>query len=434
LVVVVVVVAAGAALGYALYRAVEGPWNAPYDPGIHWVNSVQWLAAICFIVPVAAVTACLAAAGVLLIRWRRELGTARLDVQTTAAVMPGDAIASLKGADAGAGFRPASPRVQRWTARAIFGTTAGYLPALVVLALVSCADQLLGHAVKEYGDTSTSAIAAGGAVGFAAFLAAWGLARRRWRKPVWPPLARLVLTSSVVAAVLSCSSFTRAEDNQNLALYARLPLAAGFHNVPAAAVPAVREAVVKCANSEDCVATGTAAYYGSDPWADWPLLGISVNGGTTWQTWAVSSDRPGSVSGPATCSTDRCDVPMYGFPNPKLTRAIVAFAHGTATVALTGGVMKPADAVACGGRHCVSFVVKDLAKPPGGLLPPSPGQKVPVSCAGAMTVEARSCLSSSYPDVTGCRARLSMLYTDDGGRTWSSRRRPGRAEPVDHGH
>jgi hypothetical protein len=283
-------------------------------------------------------------------------------------------------------------------------------------------------------------------------------------------LARLVLTSSVVAAVLSCSSFTRAEDNQNLALYARLPLAAGFHNVSAAAVPAVREALVKCANSEDCVATGTAAYYGSDPWADWPLLGISVNGGTTWQTWAVSSDSPGSLSGPATCSADRCDVPMSGDPNPKFTGAIVDFAHGTATVAPTEEVMKPANAVACVGRHCVSFVVKDLAKPPGGLLPPSAGQKVPVSfasysadggrtwtdvllpvphrlpgaargtsvvnaaegpwcqdamhCAGAITVEARSCLSSLFPDVTPCRARLTMLYTDDGGRTWSARTFP----------
>jgi hypothetical protein len=298
------------------------------------------------------------------------------------------------------------------------------------------------------------------------FVVSWLWSRRRLRKPVRLKLLRLVAVSGLVAATLSASAETRLADNQNLILEQRVPLAAGFYTVAAEAVPAVRYMDVTCLSDSDCVATGLGSYYGSNPWADRALLATSTNGGTTWRVGAL----PASISstGPPTCGARSCDISLISEEGGPRRELVVSFnAHGPARIDTGAAPPQPLGASTCLGNRWLAFVPKQRAHPPAPIITPPRGQTVSVwfawyttdgggkwistllpvahrlpgahrgataiyrpdgpwctdalHCAGAEGVQPTACALSGS---TGphCEAQLTMLYTSDGGKEWSTER------------
>ena len=413
-------------MGYVLYEVVANPPKGQ-NPGIRYIDRFQFLGAVSFLVPVAAATGFLVVATVLLLRYRAEVAE-------------------------GPHSRPLSPAARRWVARAASATAGGYVPAVVVVSVVAVADQL-------FGSPRTASTVAGGAVGFLAFGGAWVSARRLLKSPLLPRLPQAVLVSGLVAALLSALALTRTQDEQNLVLWDKAPIAAGFHDVSAEAVPSVSVMFVTCANTSDCVATGSGTYYGPNPWASWALLGTSTDGGADWRVAVLPSSV--AVTTKPTCSGSACRLALLPADDhvrtngPPVPVTVTFNSDGGAQISEAKSERWPFGAVppVCTGSRCLIFGASrsgmaawysdnggatwasttfPTSRRSSQTVPAGPGQgpwcTTPLDCTGAGVVESDAC--GDLGNTRGCTWQLIMWQTADGGRTWSAKTFPVDRPPV----
>ena len=400
--------------GYGLYKTVTYP-GLPSQGHVKLVEHFQWFGAIAFFFPLLAVTVALSALAVLLIRGRPTVGH---------------------------GARPWTAVGRRWIRVSKGWTTSGYVPGLLVAAVVGAADQLIGRPLS----LST---AVGSGIGMAVFGAAWLGLRRRSAPPSRVQPGRVVAVIAVVAALVSAGAITRVQDQDNLALWdqTKSPISTGFHTVTAKSLPGVEIFLPTCANASDCVAIGRGSGYDSNPWRMWGLLGTTTDGGASWTVKAI----PDATVGRAHCSSDTCSMDVF-YGNTRADLEKVTFeAAGTISISQHSfsSSLQTVGAPICTTSHCLGFTTKlpgvaenkALYSDDSGTTwsstalpsPPPLGARAPVvslygpwcstalNCHGAYVVETSRC---TQPDVTSICTQVTMMQTLDGGRTWSKQSNP----------
>lgn len=399
----------GCVAGYGVYEVATGPPRYD-DPSIKFVYSFQLVGCLDLLIPLVSLSVLLALAGALLLRYRRQL--------------VGDDLPSAAGL--------------RWVRRTRCLVSGGYVPGLVVVAGVASADQL-------FGTPRTASTVAGGAVGMLGFLVGWAGFRRasghRWRLP----LARSSLVGAVVAVWLAGAGLTRAQDEQNLLLVTKTPLSVGFHYLSEFARPSVRFMMLACAEAPDCVGVGQGTYYGPDPWAGWPLLGVTTNGGVNWSVSAFPPTPPNDTNfGRPNCGPHQCQAFLNGTPEELVTVSFSAHRAAKVSVHRLAVALGSSLGPACDGKDCLmlsqslsgqavawrstddgaawSRLALPVPRRPWGKgslvgMPEGPWCTGSLGCTGALVVSVPACASRRVSD--RCSHQLDVLRTTDGGLSWS---------------
>ena len=398
--------------GYGLYKTVTYP-GFPGDRHVTLIENFQWLGAIAFFLPILGTTVALVGVAVLLIRGRATVGQEA---------------------------RPWTAIGQRWIAVANMWATRGYLPGLLVAAVVGAADQLTRRPL-------TLSTWIGSAVAMLVFVAAWIGARRLSERPSRVKVGRAIAVTAVVAALVFAGAATRVEDENNLALWdqTQSPMSTGFHTVAAKSRPSVQIFLPTCANSTDCVAIGTGMGYDSNPWRMWGLLGTTTTGGASWTVKAI----PDATIGEANCGPDICSMAIFYRNSPADLLRVTFDGSRSANISQQSvpSSLPLHQAPICTANHCLGFATKwpgvagnkalysddsgttwsatALPAPPRlgarserGLF--GPWCSTAVDCRGAL-VDTFSC---AQPDGTTTCSQVTVIRTLDGGRTWSEQSDP----------